>query len=203
MTAAAPRWAEAGEMASPGSDPDANLRGAGRKPWLARRARRLRKLWGRVLVLRARRRLHAALSPAERKALRRLRIGAAPMALSPLHHFDGGGYKFQIYCAMLGVRLEPWSVWGAYDVVINWQDVTRDAMDVRAYAETCAREHDRPDCPAGWVSERIHRRRGQDQPGLQLGGHAGRRAQVLRLERAARRRARLGRRQAVVHPVGL
>ncbi len=51
--------------------------------------------------------------------------------------------------------------------------------------------------------EALYRRRQQDQPQLQLGRRAARPARLDRLERRARRRARLGRRQAVVHSVGL
>ena len=51
--------------------------------------------------------------------------------------------------------------------------------------------------------QRIHQGSGQDQPELQLGRRAAGPARLDRVERRAGRRARLGRRQAVVHSLGL
>ena len=59
--------------------------------------------------------------------------------------------------------------------------------------------------PAGWIEDlnALDQGPGQDQSELQLGRRAAGPARLDRLERRARRRARLGRRQAMVHPVGL
>ena len=59
--------------------------------------------------------------------------------------------------------------------------------------------------PAGWVDDlnAYIKDPTQDQPQLRLGRRAAGPARLDRLERRARRRARLGRRQAMVHSVGL
>ena len=59
--------------------------------------------------------------------------------------------------------------------------------------------------PAGWCEDLNHvdQGPGQDQPELCLGRRAPRRQGVLRLERQTGRRAGLGRRQAMVHSLGL
>ena len=59
--------------------------------------------------------------------------------------------------------------------------------------------------PAGWIADlnEYIKDAGQDEPELQLGRRAAGPARLDRLERRAGRRARLGRRQAMVHPLGL
>ena len=42
---------------------------------------------------------------------------------------------------MLGCRLEGWRWFGRYDLIVNWQDLTRDMLDVAAYVAQVQHEH--------------------------------------------------------------